>query len=77
MGASTEMGTYSGEYVCMHVHICVQIIMFKSVTFQECNQLIMRTHVHCMREASRLCNQLSTCMARAMEGDDMCSIRVS
>ncbi len=35
---STKMGTYSGEYVCMHVRICVQMIMFKSVTFQECNQ---------------------------------------
>ncbi len=31
---------------------------------------MVRTHVHCMREASRVCNHC--CMARAMEDDDMC-----
>ncbi len=33
VGASTEMGTYSGEYVCK----CMHIILFSSVTLQECN----------------------------------------
>ncbi len=49
MGVSTEMGTYSGEYVCMHVRICVQIIMFKSVTFQECNRWCAHMYIVCVR----------------------------